>query len=160
MPKIKHYHLPDYFALVLCKHFLYSGFSKIKGYNEIMLNLAPVNRYILYIAIALFLVTIVIFFTKLAALGKAVKERKTQYNHIKNGMTLTKIKGNAVKEKVSTILPVIKKAVVLVPIILAIQKAYNQQEEKGPKAYREAAMSAISKKQTMAAAKNIMKDLF
>lgn len=124
-----------------------------------MLNLAPINRYILYIAIALFLVTMIVFLSKLVTLGKTVKERKPKYNHIKNSVELTKIKADAVKTKVGTIVPVLKKAIVILPIVWAVNKAYKQQEEKGLKAYREAAISAISKKQAISAIEKAVQEI-
>lgn len=92
------------------------------------LNLEPYNYWILYAALALFLICVIIAGIKAGGLLKAIRSQKTAADSIQKNVELAKIKVEAMKEKKSEDAEKNKKYRLLIPILLAIKHTYDNDE--------------------------------
>lgn len=91
---------------------------------------------------------------------KSIQEHQPELESIQANLKATNKKTTALKKKSEDAKPTIKKILTILPLLWAIHITYEQQEEKGIKAYRKAAVSTISKKQTTSMLQNYVKGLF
>lgn len=92
------------------------------------LNLEPYNYWILYAALALFLICVIIAGIKAGGLLKAIRSQKPAADSIQKNVELAKIKVEAMKEKKSEDAEKNKKYRLLIPILLAIKHTYDNDE--------------------------------
>jgi hypothetical protein len=121
------------------------------------LALAPYNRYIFYAALAALAVYAVIFAVHLNAFLKNWKAQKKRIEVIQKNAGEASRKVNAMKAKSEKSAEAAKSWLPALLSLLAILKAYRQQDEKGVRGFRHAAASVLEKKAVKRTAMDYLK---
>ncbi len=110
-------------------------------------NLYPYNLYILGISACLVIICLVITLMHLGVFGKTLENEQKTINNINYQLKLSKLKLQAIQEKYQEEHKNDKYYKILLPFLLTIYSAYQNDEElKGFKGYRKATRKVIKNK--------------
>lgn len=110
------------------------------------INLYPYNYYILCACLVCVILTLCVVLMHFSKLAKSLMHEEQSFNNIKNLITASKDKTNALQAKKKEDKKNNKYYKILAPILLAIYNTYRNDEElKGAKGYRKAATRVIKK---------------
>ncbi len=107
----------------------------------------PYNFYVLYLSIAAVVVCLILLLIKVLALFKALKPLSETANSISEKAVKVQIRTSVIQETMNSVQKTLKPLTILLPLMLAIQKEYrNDDALQGIKGYQDAADHVFTKK--------------
>ena len=113
------------------------------------INLSPYNWYIFLGALVLLIIFGIITVVHALPLVKDLKSHKEELDNIKKNVQLTKIKTSVLKESKEESKKS-DKALNSLLLLLAIHKAYKENDQRGPRAYVDTAAEVLQKRKAKA----------